>query len=327
MAQYIGVDLHKAFFQVCAVDGDGTQLWEGRYRTTPREIAAWLGRCEATARVAVEASGPTWWFADQVQPHVGHVVVVDAGRTRLKAGHAAKTDRLDARRLADALRRDSVVPVWYPSPTLRDLRELSRYRISLVRTATTVRQRLRAVLLRHGVVLRVADLASPAGHAALAGVTLPGWAGHEVRGLQAVLDDLQTRLHPVEAAVRAAAAADPIVAVLDTLPGVGALLGTTIRAEVGAIDRFPTAAHLASYAGLVPRVSGSGGRVHYGAITKRGSAWLRWALVEAAIHQPRRADRLGRWARGIAMRRGALKARVAVARALCHEIYRVWPRA
>lgn len=327
MAQYIGVDLHKAFFQVCAVDAGGTRLWEGRYRTTPHEIQAWLSRCESTARVAVEASGPTWWFADQVQPHVGQVVVVDAGRTRLKAGHAAKTDRLDARRLADALRRESVVPVWYPSPALRDLRELSRYRISLVRTATTIRQRLRAVLLRHGVVLRVTDLASPAGQAALGGVTLAGWAGHEVRGLQALLADLQARLAPVDAAVRAAAAADAIVPVLDTIPGIGVLLGTTIRAEVGTIERFPTAAHLASYAGLVPRVSGTGGRVHYGPITKRGSAWLRWALVEAAIHQSRRPDRLGRWSRGIAMRRGALKARVAVARALCHEIFRVWPRA
>lgn len=326
MAQYIGVDLHKRFFQVCAVDAGGTRLWETRYTTNADGIAAWLARCPADAAVAVEAGGPTWWFVDQVRPHVARSVVVDAGKTRLKAGYAAKTDRLDARRLADALRRDSVVAVWVPPPALRDLRELSRYRISLVRTATTLRQRLRAVLLRHGVTVTATDLASPTGEVALQAVTLPGWADRGCRGLQQLLADVQQQWAPVEAAVVAAAQADPIVRTLDRLPGVGALLGVTLRAEIGDISRFPTPAHLASYAGLVPRVSGTGGRVHYGPITKRGSAWLRWALVEAAIHGPRRKDAVGRWARGVALRRGRLKARVAVARALCTEIYRTWPR-
>jgi transposase len=257
---------------------------------------------------------------------VARVTVVDAGKTRLQAGHAAKTDRLDAFRLADALRRDSVVAVWVPSVALRDLRELSRYRISLVRTATTLRQRLRALLLRHGTGVRVSDLATPAGMAAVAAVPLPGWAADGRAGLQALLGAVLAQLAPVEAAVAAAAAGDPIVRALDRLPGVGAILGVTLRAEIGDITRFPSPRHLASYAGLVPRVHGTGGRVHYGAITKRGSAWLRWALVEAAIHGPRRRDAVGRWARGVALRRGALKARVAVARALCTEIYRHWPR-
>ncbi len=326
MAQYIGVDLHKAFFQVCAVDASGSRLTEGRYDTSAAGITSWLAGCAADAVVAVEASGPTWWFVDQVAARVQRVVVVDAGKTRLKAGHAAKTDRLDARRLADALRRDSVVTVWTPPAALRDLRELSRYRISLVRTATTVRQRLRALLLRHGVSVRAADLASPKGRALVESVTLPGWADEGRRGLLALLTDVQTRLGPIEAAVAAVATTDPIVGALQTIPGIGPVLGVTVRAEIGDIVRFPTPAHLVSYAGLVPRVSGSGGRLHYGAITKRGSAWLRWALVEAAIHGTRRHDDVGRWARALALRRGGLKARVAIARALCRDIYRVWPR-
>lgn len=327
MAHYIGVDLHKAFFQACAVDEHGARCWEARYLTADDAIAAFVARCGPAATVAVEASGPTWWFVDRVRPTVPAVVVVDAGKTRLKAGHAAKTDRLDARRLADAVRRDSVVAVWYPPPALRDLRELSRYRISLVRTATTLRQRLRALLLRHGLSVRAADLGSPTGTAAVQRVGLPGWADRGREGLQALLREVLDRLAPIDAAVARAGAADPIVQALDALPGIGLILGVTIRAEVGAIERFPSPAHLASYAGLVPRVSGTGGRVHYGPITKRGSAWLRWALVEAAIHGPRRTDRTGRWARGVALRRGRLKARIAIARALCTEIYRTWPRA
>jgi transposase len=326
MAQYIGVDLHQAFLQVCAVDETGRRCWEARYATTPAGIAAWLTRCEPTARVAVEASGPTWWFVDQVRATVPPIWVVDAARTRLKAGYAAKTDRLDAQRLADALRRDSVVRVWYPPPALRDLRELSRYRISLVRTATALRQRLRALLLRHGASVRATDVASRSGAAAVQQVALAEWA-HEGRvGLQALLADVQTRLAPIDAAVAQAGAADPIVRALDAIPGIGRILGVTIRAEIGAMERFPDPAHLARYAGLVPRAAGTGGRVRDGAITKRGSAWLRWALVEAAIHGTRRRDAVGRWGRQLAVKHGGLKARVALARALCTEIYRTWPR-
>ena len=75
--------------------------------------------------------------------------------------------------------------------------------------------------------------------------------------------------------------------------------------------RFPTPGHLASYAGLVPRVDASAGRYRYGRITRRGSPWLRWALIEAAMHGPRRQDATGRWVRRLAIRKGALKARVA----------------
>jgi transposase len=308
------------------VDEDGRRCWEASYPTTAEGLRAWVARCDATAHIAVEASGPTWWFVDQVKAHLPHVQVVDAARTHLKAGAAAKTDRLDARRLADALRRDSVVTVWYPPPALRNLRELSRYRISLVRTATSVRQRLRALLLRHGVTVRAADVASPTGRAAVAAVPLSGWAADGRDGLQALLQRVQEQLAPIEAAVAAAGAADPIVQALDRIPGIGLILGVTIRAEIGAVERFPDAGHLASYAGLVPRVTGTGGRVRYGAITKRGSVWLRWALVEAAIHGPRRRDAVGRWGRQLALKHGGLKARVAMARALCTEIYRTWPR-
>ena len=83
---------------------------------------------------------------------------------------------------------------------------------------------------------------------------------------------------------------------------------------------------MASYAGLVPRVERSGGRQWSGRITKTGSPWLRWALIEAAIHQFRRQDPLGRWARQLALRKWMLKARVAVARALCDEVLTTWPR-
>ena len=326
MEHYIGVDLHKAFFQACAVTTSGARAWEDRFPRTPEGIAGLIARCDQRTAVAVEASTPTWHFADAIVPHVGELRIVDSMKTRLKAGYAAKTDRLDARRLADALRRDSVVGIYYPPPAIRDLRELCRYRCHLARLQASVKQRIHALLLRHGVRVPVKQLFGTQGTAWLDALTLPGWGGAGLTGLRHILADVRAQLVPVVTAIRGTAATDPIAQALDARPGFGPVFSVTLRAEVGTITRFPDGPHLASYAGLVPRVERSGGRRWSGRITKAGSPWLRWVLIEAAIHQGRRQDAFGRWARQLAVRKGILKARVAIARALCTELFDAWPR-
>ena len=325
--EYIGIDLHKAFFQGCAVTATGERQWEQRWPTTDQGIAGLLSRCGPGSRVAVEASSPTWAFVDRIVDHVGAVQVVDARKTRLKAGYAAKTDRLDAQRLADALRRDSVVGIYYPPPAIRDLRELCRYRCHLSRLQASLKQRIQALLLRHGVSVPVKGLFTQRGTAWLDTLTLPGWAGSSLTGLRQVVTDVRTQLVPVLAELQRTAATDPIARALDTRPGLGPVFSVTLRAEIGTMTRFPDGPHLASYAGLVPRVERSGSRHWSGRITKAGSPWMRWTLIEAAIHQFRRQDDFGRWARQLAVRKGILKARVAVARALCDELFDAWPRA
>jgi transposase len=324
--EYIGIDLHKAFFQGCAITPTGERQWEQRWPTTDEGIAGLLMRCGPHTWLAVEASSPTWAFVDRIVERVGAVHVVDARKTRLKAGYAAKTDRLDARRLADALRRESVVGIYYPPPAIRDLRELGRYRCHLSRMQASLKQRIQALLLRHGVVVPVKGLFTARGTAWLETVTLPGWAGTSLAGLRQVVADVREQLVPVLAAIRTTAATDPIARALDARPGFGPVFSVTLRAEIGTMSRFPDGPHLASYAGLVPRVERSATRAWSGRITKAGSPWMRWALIEAAIHQFRRPDEFGRWARALAMRKGMLKARVAVARALCDELFAAWPQ-
>jgi transposase len=323
--EYIGIDLHKAFFQACALTPTGERRWEERWPVSEAGIAGLLARCGRSSQVAVEASSPTWAFVDRIVEHVGAVEVVDTRKTRIKAGYAAKTDRLDARRLADALRRQSVVGIYYPPPAIRDLRELGRYRCQLARLQASLKQRIHALLLRQGVAAPRA-LFTQRGTRWLDGVALAGWAASELRGLRTVLGDVRHQLVPVLTAIRSVAAQDPVARVLDRAPGFGPVFSVTLRAEIGTISRFPGGPQLASYAGLVPRVARSGNRHWSGPITKTGSPWLRWVLIEAAIHQFRRQDDLGRWARRLAVRAGMLKARVAVARALCTEVFAAWPR-
>jgi transposase len=277
--------------------------------------------------IAVEATGPTWAFVDALRPSGATVCVVDPRKTRLKAGYAAKTDRLDARRLADALRRESVVSIYVPPPAVRELREVCRGRHQVVRLRARIAQMIRALLLRSGVSdVPVTRVFSARGLAWLSQVQLPSEAGASLERWRRVLLAVQAEATVAEAMVKARATADAIARALDDLVGIGPVLALTLRAEIGDIARFPRGAALASYAGLVPRVDASADRYWSGRITREGSPWLRWALVHTAIHAIRRQDGLGRWARQLAMRKGVYKARVALARRLCDEVVTVWPR-
>jgi transposase len=325
-SQYIGIDLHSASFQACALSVDGVRLWEGRFDRTPAGIAAFVAHGVATAHVAVEATAPTWCFVDAFQPQVVRVCVVDTRKTKLKAGYAAKTDRLDARRLADALRRDSVVSIYIPPPAIRELREICRGRHHLVRVRAKLMQSIRSLLLRLDAgAPPVTRLVSPRGRAWLKRVELPGETQAVLRRLINALEAVDQEAVAADTVVRTRAAADSIAQALETLAGIGPVVALTLRAEIGTITRFAHWTQLASYAGLVPRVEMSAGHTWRGPITREGSPWVRWALVEAAIHAIKRDDATGRWARRLALRKGIQQARVALARQLCHDVVRVWP--
>ena len=207
-----------------------------------------VARCDAQTAVAVEASTPTWHFADAIRDGVGEVRIVDSVKTRLKAGYAAKTDRLDARRLADALRRDSVVGIYYPPMAIRELRELCRGRHTLVQMRTRLLQRLRAVLLRQGIVearrlvrrdavldtLALATARSGERDESAAHARRRARRNHHGRARGACGRRQRIRLPGACSRSR----------------GLGRCSACMMRAEIGEIRRFPSGRHLASYAGL-----------------------------------------------------------------------------
>ena len=210
-----GSILHKATFQACAISATGTRLWEAQFPRTADGIAAFAARGVAHAAVAVEATGPTWAFVDAVRPLSAAVCVVDTRKTKLKAGFAAKTDRLDARRLADALRRESVVSIYIPPPAIREWRELCRGRQHLVRVRSKLIQTIRALLLRQDVAdPPMTPLMRPRALAWLETVRLAGSAGETLQRYTRLLRAVQAECVAAQQRVEAAAAADPIAVAL-----------------------------------------------------------------------------------------------------------------
>ena len=114
---------------------------------------------------------------------------------------------------------------------------------------------------------------------------------------------------------------NPQATLLMTIPGISYYSALLIVSEIGDIDRFPNAKKLCSYAGLVPSVHASGGKIRYGSITKQGSKWLRWILVELSYHFIRGSERLKNLYTRVTKSHGKATARVAVAREMLKIIY------
>jgi transposase len=199
-----------------------------------------------------------------------------------RMGLTNKTDKLDARGLAILLRNGTLPEVWIPPSELRDQRELLRLRIFLVRLRTRVKNRIHGTLARHNVQVPGADLFGVAArrelHARLP--ELPVHSREAVEQELTTFDFLETQIESAEQRLEAIMKVSVEADLLKTLPCVGKILSMVLMLEIGRVDRFPAAAHLASYAGLVPRVHSSGGHTRMGQVCGNVNRNLKWAFVE-----------------------------------------------
>jgi transposase len=202
---------------------------------------------------------------------------------------------------------------------VRQLRALLRHRASLVRLGSQQRNRIHAVAADHGYDRSASYWTGP-GRGWLAELELTAASREIVTDCLAVIDGLAPVIDRIDGELRLHAKADPRVKVLTTLPGVGRFTALMMLAEIGDISRFGNARKLASWAGLTPTVRGSDLTVRHGHISKQGSAWLRWALNQAAQTAKRSPEFAATYA-AIAKKRGKKIATIAIARKL---LTRAW---
>jgi transposase len=188
-------------------------------------------------------------------------------------------------------------------------------RASLVRIRTRLKCQVHALCADAGVAIPVSDLFGVRGRELLATLELPPVAAGRLGACLRLLDDLAREIIVADREIVRAFRDDDRVRRLLPIPGIGLLTAATIVAEIGDVSRFESADRLASWAGLTPTERSSADHTRRGHVSKQGSRWLRWAMVEAAARTGA-APGLRSFVASIAERRGTKIARVALARRL-----------
>ena len=327
---HVGMDLGRNSMSVALLTDGGGLVDEFSVRPDAsglgRLVDRVAGYCSEgeTVDAVVESMTGARFVYDFLSGFGWRISIADAFAVKGIGRVAAKTDKIDAGILARLSFRDLVPEVWIPDETVRSNRERARFRIFLVNKRTSLKNRIHSSMIEFGRPCPVSDLFGKKGRQLLNELDLDEpWTDHIRMSLE-LIDHYDQLIAGMERELRREVLEHPNMDLLVTVPGIGHILAYTIAAEIGDINRFPSAKKLVGYTGLVPRVNQSGSRDTRGPLTRSGPRYLRWALIEAAVHAARHpvyAERYQRTKKRLGKQQGSKVARVDIARRITTAIY------
>jgi transposase len=316
---FVGIDLHKKTISIEALN-QGRRLVVRRTLccAEPEKIRDFFAGLRPFQAV-MEATASYEWLWNLLEPLAEKLVLANPHKLRVIAESKNKSDKLDAHVLAEFLVLDMIPPAYRPTPRQREHRRLVRQRQYLTKRCTSVRNKIRRVVSDYNADRR--DLFTSEGLEYLAKLVLSPADRFVVEQLLAEWQHHEEQLWALNKHLRQFAKSAPVAeqearAVLQSIPGVGVVSIDVVVSELGDVRRFRSAKRVVAYAGLAPGQRESAGKRRELAITKQGSALLRWVLVEAAWRLVRCSPRWRSVFEALARRRGRKKAIVAVARRL-----------
>ena len=320
MEHYAGIDVSLEQSSVCVVDATGRIVREAKVPSEPQALVGFLAQLGLPlARVGLEAGPLSQWLHAGL-PGAGFEAVLLETR-HVKAALSAmivKSDRKDARGIAQLLRMGWYRPVHRKSPPAQEVRALLVGRKLLQGKLLDVELSIRGLL--RGFGLKLGEVSKGRFAARV----------RELVGGQPMLrarEALRAEYHVLHRAVLGIVREDTVCRRLMTVPGVGALVAVTFTAAVDDPARFRRSRDVGAHFGLTPKKYQSGETDVTGGISKVGDAMVRAALYEAANVMLTRASKfstLKRWALEVAQRRGMRRAKVALARKLAIILHRLW---
>ena len=328
MEHHVGIDVSLDLSSVCVLDAAGKVVREAKVASEPEALVAFLRGLELpVARVGLEAGPLSQWLYDGLREAGFETVLLETRHVKAAlSAMAVKTDRRDARGIAQLLRMGWFRPVHRKSVPSQEVRALLGARKQLQIKVMDLEQTLRGLL--RGFGLKVGDVSRGklparvrelvAGHAMLERIVEPLLAAREAMWREFA------KLHRE---VLAVVKTDRVCRRLMTVPGVGAVVSLTFRAAVDDPGRFARSKAVGAFFGLTPKRYQSGETDVTGGITRVGDASVRSALHDAAnvlLSRVTRFSTLKRWAMEVAKRRGMRRAKVALARKLATVLHRIW---
>lgn len=281
---YIGLDVHTKQSYFCAMDKTGQCLAHKSMATTEEGFRTLVKRYVGMGKVkiALEATGISWWIANVLKEAGGDVHLVNAYQLKLIAHSKRKTDRHDSKVLADLLRCDGLPPrVYIPTEETFRLRRLLKLRKSFVQLRVRAIVQAKSFMRQQGEEVGTRDFCSKGSWNRIAG---------EKPGLSFYLSPLHQFYQCAESQVldlerqasEMIADEDPTLQLLESIPGISFHTGRILMAAIGEIGRFTRSDQLVSYAGFNPSERSSGEIERKGSISKQGRSELRDALVQGA---------------------------------------------
>ena len=304
------------------MSADGTIVSEHRFSTNVKYLETFVKGLDKGCAFAIEAGTGTkrlyWTIRDMGREvHMAHPLEV-----RRMMGTKKKTDREDSAFLANLLRMGSLPESYVPEPKDDETRQLLRYRIDLGKKMITAKNQVHALLTSAGVSTSgFTDIFGRGGRDMLRMVKLSRQQRYLLNNLLQQLDLLVSQVEDVERGLAKMAQEDPAARSLMHIKGIGFYSALVILSEIGEITRFPTAKHLTSYAGLVPRVHQSGDVARTGRIHKEGPKRLRSTLIQCATASVRGSGRFQKFYKRLKKRRGHSKAIIATARKMLATVF------
>jgi transposase len=316
--RYIGVDLHTTQITVCYLKAED-DFEIRKYGLC--EMDKFVRTLELTDEIAVEATCNTRWFVEQVQAAVSRVVLVNPRQFAVVKNSVKKTDKNDALNLARFLKADLLPEVRAKREEAEGVQSLVNTRTKLVRLKTSLSNKIHALYVSNGRKLKKASLASEKG---LEKVLLCEWSAIERIELEIIVEQirsLKVSIKKLDKAIEAESEKLKGYESLVSMSGIGSLSAGILLAVIGNIKDFATADKLASYFGIVPRVSNSNETVKHGRITKQGNRTGRTTLVQCSLAAIKKSEYLKKYYEQVKARRGHGKAKIALARKYLGIIY------
>jgi transposase len=317
--KYVGIDLHKKTISLCVVDQERRKLDDRRFVCSDSDRIVAYFRELGEFQAVVEATASYEWLVRLLEPLARGLVLAHPKKLRIIAESTRKSDKVDARVLAEFLALDMVPKAYRPTPRQREHRVLVRHRCYLQRRITSIRNKVRHILSDYNADRK--DLFTGEGLAYLAAVPLSASDRFAVEQLLKEFTFQRGQLKGLTKALKEFIATAPVAeaearTVLGSIPGVGTVTTEVVLSELADPKRFRSAKCAVAYAGMAPGQRESAGKRKELPIERTGSKLLRWVLVEAAWQLVRRTVRWRVVFEQLSGRIGRKKAIVAVARRL-----------
>jgi transposase len=324
---YLGCDVHRDYTTISCINEDGVVLATSNVANSRQGIEQFLERYPAEEFSVVLEAGFNWGMVYDLfesLARVSRIALAHPPKVKAIASAQIKTDKIDAQVLARLLRVKMIPEVWISSKDVRVMKDIVRFRAFVVKINTMVKNRIHDLLQKaHITPPEVKDLFGSYGRQWLTEIRLPdARLDHLLRQHLALHDTFKAQELLIRKWLVHELGDCPEVRLLMTIPGVGEVFAAVIMLEIDDISRFPDAAHLHSYCGLVPSTHNSG-RIQYHGRLIRGNKWLRWAFVEGAHTSVRVSPYFRRHYNRVKIRAGTQAASISCARRLATVTYRV----